>query len=256
MSLCNHCNTNLETEKEIKCDLCGLYYHVKCTKLTWGETALLKSKERNLSYLCNKCKIVTKFDLINEINVLKQTVSELQEQVKELKEIKNNKSISTVQHLSSNPITDQNDVINELIERENRANNLVLFNIDDPICDNENEKTEDDIRKVHSVLSLLNVKIDTGLKIRRLGKIIENKRRPIKITLPSKEDALNAVKQRKKLKNLEDKVFVSLDLTPTQRDYYKKVKEELTERCNNGDVDLYIKYINYIPVIAKKVKIN
>ena len=55
-------------------------------------------------------------------------------------------------------------------------------------------------------------------------KIEVNKRRPTKVTLSSKEDSLKAVRQKKKQKDLEDKVFVSLDLTPMQRDYYKKIK--------------------------------
>lgn len=253
MSPCNHCNENIEPEKEIICDLCKLYYHVKCTKLTRGETALLKSKDRNLSYLCSKCKLVTKFDLIKEINALQETVLKLQEQIKE---INNSKTDSAIQHTSSTHDIDQNEVINEFIERENRASNLMLFNISDPTINDENEKLGDDKRKVHSILNLLNIKTDSGLRICRLGKQTENKRRPIKISLSSKEDALKAIKQKKNLRNLEEKVFVSLDLTPKQREYYKKVKKELTGRYNNGEVDLFIKYINSVPVIAKKAIVN
>lgn len=86
-----------------------------------------------------------------------------------------------------------------------------------------------------------------------MGKIDENKRRPIKITLPIKEDALKAVRNKKKLRELEEKIFVSLNLTPMQREYYKKIKTELDERKNKGEEDIFIKYINNIPMISKRV---
>lgn len=253
MSTCYHCKDNLDPDKEIICDLCEKHYHIKCTKLSRGETAILKLKDRSLSYICNKCKSITKTDLIKEIKSLQQTVAELQLQIQGLKENRESQT-SRLPEIHSTSIADQNVVINEFIEREKRAKNIVLFNIEDKPITDENKKNNIDTNKVRDILKLLEIDIDIGaVKLRRLGKIEENKRRPIKITLSSKEDSLKAVRQKKKLRDLEEKVFISLDLTPMQRDYYKKIKGELDERINNGEEDIFIKYMNNIPMIAKKV---
>lgn len=253
MSTCYHCKDNLDPDKEIICDLCEKHYHIKCTKLSRGETAILKLKDRSLSYICNKCKSITKTDLIKEIKSLQQTVAELQLQIQELNENRESQT-SRQPDIHSTPTADQNVIINEFIEREKRSKNIVLFNIEDKPINEENKNNNIDTKKVKDILKLLDIDIDIGAaKIRRLGKIEENKRRPIKITLSSKEDSLKAVRQKKKLRDLEEKVFVSLDLTPMQRDYYKKIKGELDERKNNGEEDIFIKYMNNIPMIAKKV---
>lgn len=149
---------------------------------------------------------------------------------------------------------DYNAFINEYIDRENRSKNIVLYNIEESeSLSDETEKYNLDLEKIDTALKVLNLGINSkDIKIRRLGKFFEGKKRPIKVFLSNKESALKAIKNKRKLNEQHKDIYVSLDQTAMQREYYKKIRSELVSRKGDGESDLFIKYINNMPTIAKR----
>lgn len=90
------------------------------------------------------------------------------------------------------------------------------------------------------------------INIIRLGKTT-NKCRPIRATLPNQHDVYDVLKNKRKLSNLVDfkLISISTDRTILQRKHLKSVIDELNARKTAGEADLFIKYVNNLPVISK-----
>lgn len=58
-------------------------------------------------------------------------------------------------------------------------------------------------------------------------------------------------KNRRKLKDNNIDIQISTDKTLLQRQYLKNIISQLNQRKENGENDLYIKYVNGNPVITK-----
>lgn len=103
-----------------------------CSSLFRTEVGYFKQSNRQLKYFCEKCN--TNLTLTEVVNELKQIIEHLQQEVKELK------STSVRKNTDGLPSTEV--IIAEIVEQERRANNIILFNIDeckspDPqICSN------------------------------------------------------------------------------------------------------------------------
>lgn len=62
------------------------------------------------------------------------------------------------------------------------------------------------------------------------------------------------LRNKKKLANYDvyKDVNIRADLTPNQREYHCQVWNDLKARQNNGEQDIFVGYINGVPVIRKK----
>lgn len=243
--ICVDCSKKISADEEIKCDYCHKSYHTLCSKLSRAEAACLKAADRSVLYNCSFCK--NQPNLIKVVNELKELVTALQQEVKELKSKKSTNPDST--------ILQQNEIINEIYERERRANNIVLYNIEDKELENPEDKLAKDKEKVINIIKSLAPDISLeNIKIHRLGKIVtKNKPRPVKVCMNSRDDAFVVVKNRRKLRERREKVFVSFDETDMQRKIFKEVHNEFkNRRDNDGEKDIFIKYIKGLPTIIKK----
>lgn len=79
--------------------------------------------------------------------------------------------------------------------------------------------------------------------------------RPLKITFANEEDAsrffFGVIKSNKSSQVLQN-ITVSKDRTWRERQYYKKLKDELRERIEQGEKDLVIKYVKDVPKIVSR----
>lgn len=91
-------------------------------------------------------------------------------------------------------------------------------------------------------------------KIIRLGIHGKNNPRPIKAVFSTPADVFEILKSKKKLLSLEppSTIGMSSDRTLYQRNYMKKLRDELESRRTNGEIYLIIKYIRGTPTIVTK----
>lgn len=139
--------------------------------------------------------------------------------------------------------------MNEVHERNIRKNNVVVFGLQD-----SNNKGVDK----NMVCDLLNQVQSTdqeNVKLFRIGKFdpSNTKMRPLKIIFQDELAMRNVLTNAKMLKENDSfkHLTVSVDRTPMQIEYYKKIRSQLLERKANGENDIRIRHIHGIPKIVK-----
>lgn len=246
---CSVCTQTL-TQKSpgLACSFCLLFFHAKCVDLTKEQVAILKTISgsawkcpsclektlaspecENIPCKCVGCKLIP--TLLVTIENLSKSVDELKIQIQS----KNSDTEPVYNNNSSETI------INEINERQKRANNIIIYKLQET-QDDDTETIKGIVKDIAPEVNLNNV------KTYRLGKKT-NTPRPVKVVFDSKEDALIVVKNKSKLKNLKYDVNINMDQTKMQLDYYKSIKSELEARKARGENNLYIRYMNGIPTI-------
>lgn len=216
-------------EKKIACDGCDRHIHIGCAGLNAQELKVmtLRDGKRTLRYYCEECqegvRLVPK--LLSKINILEEKVNQL----------------ISVPTSSKNEIP-EDYLTEELLERQKRSCNILIFNMSESSDDKTNaEKILRDLAK-HDV----NI-IETA----RIGKPNKKGNRALKITLPNANVTSKIITAKKDpLKGKH--VYISPDLTIRQRNHYNELKNELNERRNSGENDIIIRYVKGIPTIVKR----
>ena len=85
------------------------------------------------------------------------------------------------------------------------------------------------------------------VKTMRLGKRVDNKIRPLLITINSLEDVSNVLRNYRTKNN----IYVNRDLTVRQRNLAYTVRSEFKRRKDGGENDIKLKYTNGMPKIVK-----
>ncbi|GJQ83091.1 hypothetical protein Trydic_g15971 [Trypoxylus dichotomus] len=150
---------------------------------------------------------------------------------------------------------DTENIICELAQRQERKNNLIIFNLPEMDSGSKTEQISEDTRAIKEMFSTLNIKVDTISPI-RLGKYDPTssaRRRPVRIRLPHTDAVADVIRLSGKLKSIDKFKLVSLsrDKTPAQIGYYKHIKQQLTDRTLAGETGLSIKYIHGVPKVVQ-----
>lgn len=189
-------------------------------------------------------EVLTEIKHINVVRNIK--VLELEKQVaalhSELNILKNTKPEG------DNGLGSENS-FEEIQDRINRANNVVMFNVPEKISDDSKVRINHDIEQVEEILHKLDLKEVKDFKVIRLGKLNQSKPRPIKVFMVNTSNAQECIKRKRMLKDTNIKI--SADLTTSQREYRKKLYTELNERKGQGENDIIIRYANGVPKIVK-----
>lgn len=240
-SMCSICELPCDEVggKFFNCDSCQRPNHVECTELTASEVRCLELKKRSLKFFCTDCE--------EGLKILPQVLSKLSiltEQVNKINEfIEKNKSASPL------GLSEQSKIIEEISERNNRKNNIIIYNI------NESESKSYDVRREFeekAIYETLNAICDVDkravVKYFRMGKIKNgnDKPRPIKVVLNSSSIVLNILKGKHKCKS---PINISDDKTLMQRSELKALRTELDALNRDGKIKT-IKYINGQPRIV------
>lgn len=150
---------------------------------------------------------------------------------------------------SSSLIND--NLISEMIDRQSRRNNVLLFNLPEALNDSTNAIS--DPTSIQNILDFLNLKSKPN-SVTRLGKPSSSnttKPRPIKLHFSDQKDIFELFSYQNKLKSnptWKDLRF-SPDRTKQQQEYVSHLRQELLNRQSNGEQDLIIKYIKGTPKI-------
>ncbi|CAI6353558.1 unnamed protein product [Macrosiphum euphorbiae] len=148
--------------------------------------------------------------------------------------------------------TAQEKVYSELLDRQSRARNVILFNVPEPSVPDQSQDTS----TAKDILNTIGVQT-IPVSIHRLGKL-SNKPRPLRVTLPNSSDVFEVLRVKRQLLNVSNlnAIRISSDQTLQQRKYFASTMAVLKNRRDSGESDLFIKYINGLPTILKNDRAN
>lgn len=271
---CAKCMMVIQSDEQfVVCDACRSPFHAtnSCSILSTTEYRALALKQRMVIFFCKDCRDIFKqtpvllkkittlqneiLNLNDEVKDLKQEVKNLNQKVKDLNE--ENRSIKTqleTSNNSNNAADRSNDgnslsiIIQEIHQRQIRAANVIVCNIQESKEKNRLDRARDDTENVKKILGKLSEHVTVN-KTFRLGKYSDNKNRPVKVTLSSTEEVLHVLRNKREITLPGIKVFA--DQTKMQQQYYLEVKNKLNVLLGQGETNKSIKYINGIPTIVE-----
>ncbi|KAK7871630.1 hypothetical protein R5R35_001817 [Gryllus longicercus] len=250
----------------VECSACNVKLHPVCSKLSASELKVFALKKAiRLRYCCDKCEAATDHgDLKTFLARLNRKIEFLQASndtlLKEVQELRNNGNLeSGPNSLSSN----FEEMYDEIIDREKRSYNLILFGVDEG---QENVSTQqrliDDKQAAKTILTAI-IDIDIGeFSTMRLGP--NNKRgnpaksstdsqtnspcstRPLKVILKNRSCVLDILKHKKSNKS---SIKISADRTPKQREHLKSLLSQMKANEEKGITGSKLKYRNGVPYI-------
>lgn len=235
---CMKCSSAIkkdEKNSKIKCNSCSREICVKCSELSATEMRVLGLQSSKIKYYCADCE-----EGLLSVPVLRNRISALEN---ELANIKTQCTMGL----------NMDAVLQEMDERQYRSKNVIIFGINESASSSTEDRKKHDKLQVQKALEKIpDVDMEKSIVV-RLGKPADNsaKPRPVKVILQNKHQAINVLKNKKKL---PQNISASSDKTPYQRDQLRKLREELAERTDSGEKDLTIKYIKSVPRIVKAEK--
>ena len=155
-----------------------------------------------------------------------------------------NSEIAELQASRENPVKDMFKVAleeteKEKEERENRARNVVIFRAEELDTQVREDRVAKDKILIQELLREIGAEEVQVEDIRRLGKIEENRIRPLRIQLRNPEEKTLIMKRLNKLGDAPThlkKLAVGHDLTPTQRvERTKLIKEAEAKTSRDSD---------------------
>ncbi|CAK1603884.1 unnamed protein product [Parnassius mnemosyne] len=237
--ICSKCSKFLKPPNDKKtsvtCDSCKILLCGECHGLSPTEVRVLELKTvaRIMTFLCSDCK-----SAMTQLPMIMKKLNELSEEVKQLR--------------MRQSMLATESAIQEMTERANRANNLIIYDVPESTSDIVDKRKEDGVGECVAIINTITNKVNcNGIKVFRLGapkKHAGAKPRPLKAILHTKSDALEVLRHRNKLSEPSN---ITSDLTPLQREYLKYLREKLNKRINDGETDITIKYIRGHPTIVK-----
>ncbi|CAI6349484.1 unnamed protein product [Macrosiphum euphorbiae] len=212
----------------------------------------------------------TQTKLVNAVNDQSRTLKSFNKRFDDLNEkleklsndnIEMNNRVSDLENKfktlhQSNLTTHNNsdhDIINEILDRQSRANNILLFNFPEKLSESTSLDTDSDRLKI--IFSKLNLKFEP-IKLHRLG-IKSKYDRPLKITLSDPKQTFDVLRTQSTLRTLPEfkDLRFSSDRTFKQRETMAKLRQELVQRREKGENDIIIKYVRGNPTIIKSKNI-
>lgn len=250
---CRKCTLNVNDKSPgIQCGFCTKFFHAKCLALSKEQVALFNDIQGTL-YKCEECRIKPKPNK----EVVKECVNchELLLAIKDLQSVVNNLQAELI-NLKENKMSDNTElIISEISERQRREKNIIIYKLEEQVNGTTANKIAADTQKAVDIIkSIAPAVVTTNIKTYRLKKNDGNNISPLKVELISRDDVFTILKNKKKLKDYNMNIQISTDKTLLQRQYLKSVISQLNQRKENGEEDLYIKYLNGKPVIAQSKK--
>lgn len=153
--------------------------------------------------------------------------------------------------ISSSCLNEQ--MIRELKERQEREKNVIIVGLAEQTSPNAEERISNDEAATINITSCVDKDIPKPTKILRIGKFNPGKNRRVKVCYDTPEPAKQLLRNKGKL---PENIKIFSDQTPAQQKYMQDLKEELSRRQEDGEIDLTIKYIHGTPSIIKATSKN
>ena len=131
-------------------------------------------------------------------------------------------------------------------DRQNRRKDIIIFGLPESKKTASEDRKEEDTRKFTGVcknILIVNITEDSLEKVIRLGKITEDKDRPLLITLKEETKKREIFQNLNKLREAGgplENVIITHDLTPKQKEELKEKIEEAREKENKDESGEYM----------------
>lgn len=238
MESCSKCYKNFDPTLLYTCDGCKKILCTNCSGLVASEIKVMTLRnKRTLKFLCPACE---------------EGLAKIPELVKDISDIKTMLlNMQNERNTVDNPAFEMEEIINEMTERQRRANNVLIFNVNESSTANRSDRTREEINTVKGILTHAEKNLGS-FKVMRIGKYTAGKTRPLKVMFETREEAVKILKNRQQIIGKISNLRIYGDQTTKQRDYYKFVKNKLESIIASGDNTKIIKYINGVPQIVNK----
>jgi len=144
----------------------------------------------------------------------------------------------------------EEDIIVELADRNRRSNNLIFYNLDE-VADSSSpdERHRVDLSLAKDIVQVI---IPDGVsisKVTRLGGRGTGRARPLRVTLPTKEDVISILRNKRRYVG---PVKIYQDQTTKQRKFFNDLRSRLKEYHEAGDINKTIRYFDGVPKIVNR----
>lgn len=145
------------------------------------------------------------------------------------------------------------EVFKESFDRERCSLNTIVYGVPESPSSSSTQRISDDSSAIHALLEPHNIHIPDNAKIIRLGKVVSDKTRPLKLLCDSKESASKLVSDFrasvKKGAQFPAGFRIVNDKTLLQRNLLRSCHAELENRRLNGETNLEVSYVNGVPKV-------
>ncbi|KAK2578449.1 hypothetical protein KPH14_012589 [Odynerus spinipes] len=170
-----------------------------------------------------------------EMEVLRASVSKIAKRVSIIEE-----KIEEFGLVRDTPVkaVDEEEILLEIMERERRASNIILFNLEETLSSFSTSSTSQgsssltDKELAKDVLAVINPEGAIIKGCMRIGRKTPDRVRPVRVTLSSKQEVLEILKHKFKYVG---PVKIVQDRTEKQRAHLDRLWQELTSLINSGD---------------------
>ncbi len=239
--MCGECGITIRIDNNVSllaCNLCKRSFHFTCTRLSKAVFKELNSQDSPILFFCTVCKgtartMVTSLgDLTKSLGDLTKKHNDLEARLAVLEVkvdagagggqavIPQDKVIGAQAALngygsgSQNALSMVDIAVNEVQDQKRRANNLMIFGLDEP----DTEDSVGDKLTIHNVLDAVEIKHESMASFQRLGKRSAEKPRAVKLCMVSYDEKQKALSKAKSLKSNDNfnEVYLKPDLTVLQ----------------------------------------
>lgn len=253
-----------KTDKLVECEKCDRWECQQCAELTNKQYDALQSAGEKMHWYCQGCNpeamsAVKTAELVK--NKCQQYVAELKVELIDLIDNKIGEKFEKTQEITdelrleldnikgkmktqtSRNTADKQELkeeighelastnLKEMELRESKKLNIIFFNVEESTSGNKEDAMREDDEKLDQLQQELNTSA-TLSNIIRLGTRNPDKPRPIKATVENLSEHRKILKAAKSLRLSADNshVYVSRDLTPLEREAWRKLVLERKER--------------------------
>lgn len=136
----------------------------------------------------------------------------------------------------------EEQIMEEIEDRVNRSKNLIFFDLEE-----DNNGVTTDVDLANDILHMIIPNGDFPMNVMRLGKRQQGRHRPLRISLPSKQDAIRILRNKSRYSG---PMRIIQDQTLKQRAYFKDIQAQLKALKDAGVNDKTIRFINGMPRIV------
>lgn len=123
----------------------------------------------------------------------------------------------------------------------------MVFGVSESSSSDLQRRVADDTRRTEEMMVKLGLEI-RAQRVLRVGKL-GVRPRPLKLILPSHDDVLRCLRNRRSLRDSD--IRINSDLTELQRAHLRELRRQLKARMEGGETDITIRYVDGVAKIMK-----
>ena len=264
---CGGCNKKMGNSSEmLQCGNCETWWHIKCANVNKDDYKFLfDNPDTSVNWFCNPCKVKIKNGSLNSevsncdscdgkidsittiIKTMQSQMDMMQQQMATILEVVNKKDDKPA-IIEKQIEAHMNQLFDEQKERDEKKNNVIIYNVEEEEESDAEKEMEGDIKKVRKILSVVlpdpNVVTLTASNVSRCGYRKENKTRPVKVKLNDNSLKGRIFVNSWKLKEKEEfrRIGISNDKTKAEQMKDRELRARLEEKKQQTGEDDWIIY--------------